>query len=108
MSKKDFRDIFAYKKSITYKLKVKNRTAVNTNEESGVIVQPTDLETFVQEIYAKYEKGKLRIFIRPSGTEDVLRVHLEADEQKTIDEVRPVIDQYILSHPKINGDFIQA
>jgi phosphomannomutase len=102
MSKIEFRDIFIYKKSITYKLKVKNRTSVITNEENGIVIQPKDLEEQVQSLYAEFGKDNLRIFIRASGTEDVLRVHLESHDQQYIDQVKPLIDDYILKHKLIN------
>lgn len=102
MDKKSFEEIFVYKKSLTYKLKVKNRLGVKTDENSGEILSPVDLEEFVKGLYEKYPIYGLRIFIRPSGTEDVLRVHMEANETVQIAEIRGVLDPFILAHLTIN------
>lgn len=102
MSRFDFDNIFKYKESLTYKLKVKNRLAVNTNEESGIVLAPEDLECFVNGLYKQFSDYDLRIFIRPAGTEDVLRVHMEAKEKSQITEIKSILDEYILGHSLIN------
>ncbi len=103
MSRDDFDNIFIPKRSLTYKLKVKNRLAIVTNEWNQLHEQPADLEPFIQNLYAKHPDFDLRIFIRPSGTEDVVRVHMEATTDHQIATVRKEIDEFILKHHLINA-----
>lgn len=103
MSKADFDALFVYKKSLTYKLKVKNRLAVQTDEWTQLHQAPSDLEPFVQSLYKKHPEFDSRVFIRPSGTEDVVRVMIEAHSVEQIAELRKEIDEFILHHPLING-----
>lgn len=101
-TKENVRDLFVYKKSLTYTLKVGNRLAVETNEKLMKVVRPVELEELVQSTCNEHKDSGLRIFIRPSGTEDMIRLHLEADNDAMFTEVRKRIDTFLLQHPLIN------
>ncbi|KAM1282286.1 hypothetical protein ACFX2I_022755 [Malus domestica] len=87
------------------KVKVMDRTAVVTeNAETVAAVTPPgiqeaiDAETgFSLLIAVKYPRG--RCFIRPSGTEDVIRVYAEASTQNAADSlaksVAKLVDQFL-------------
>ncbi|KAF4362728.1 hypothetical protein G4B88_018346 [Cannabis sativa] len=61
------------------KVKVVDRTAVVTANAETEVVKPPGLQEAINAETAKYSKG--RCFIRPSGTEDVIRVYAEASTQ---------------------------
>jgi phosphoacetylglucosamine mutase len=65
------------------KVKVADRTAIVTNDTETAVVQPALLQTEIDAVVATYPKG--RAFVRPSGTEDVVRVYAEADTQENAD-----------------------
>ncbi|OIS99780.1 PREDICTED: phosphoacetylglucosamine mutase [Nicotiana attenuata] len=79
------------------KVKVVDRTAVVTANAETVAVQPIGIQEAINVEIAKYPRG--RCFIRPSGTEDVIRVYAEATSQDAADSlassVAKLVDQYL-------------
>ncbi|OIV92808.1 hypothetical protein TanjilG_00942 [Lupinus angustifolius] len=79
------------------KVKVADRTAVVTANAETVVVSPPGLQEAINEETAKYPHG--RSFVRPSGTEDVVRVYAEASTQETADSlansVAKLVDRFL-------------
>ncbi|CAO2819384.1 unnamed protein product [Amaranthus hypochondriacus] len=79
------------------KVKVADRTAVITANAETVVVQPAGIQEAIDTETAKYPHG--RCFIRPSGTEDVIRVYAEAATQEEADSlanaVAKIADQFL-------------
>ncbi|XP_015896749.3 phosphoacetylglucosamine mutase [Ziziphus jujuba] len=79
------------------KVKVANRTAVVTTNAETKVVKPPGIQEAINVETAKYPKG--RCFIRPSGTEDVIRVYAEASTQDEADRlansVANLVDRYL-------------
>lgn len=79
------------------KVKVVDRTAVVTANAETVVVRPPDIQEAINAETAKYPQG--RSFIRPSGTEDVIRVYAEASTQEAADSlansVAKLVDQFL-------------
>jgi phosphoacetylglucosamine mutase len=65
------------------KVKVKDRNIFETTDAERICVKPDGLQIKINEVVKKYSKA--RSFVRPSGTEDVVRVYAEAE---TKDEVK--------------------
>jgi phosphoacetylglucosamine mutase len=68
--------------SRTSKIKVKNKQVLKVTEIEDRVVYPPELQTKIDEILKKYEGYKA--FVRASGTEDVLRLHVEAKTMAVI------------------------
>ncbi|KGN66058.1 phosphoacetylglucosamine mutase [Cucumis sativus] len=79
------------------KVKVVDRTAVETSNAETEVVKPPGLQEAINSEIAKYPQG--RCFIRPSGTEDVIRVYAEASTQEAADDlatsVAKLVDQFL-------------
>ncbi|CAA2996979.1 phosphoacetylglucosamine mutase [Olea europaea subsp. europaea] len=79
------------------KVKVVDRTAVITANAETVVVRPIGIQEAINAETAKYPHG--RCFIRPSGTEDVIRVYTEAISQEAADSlansVATLVDQFL-------------
>ncbi|KAL2626038.1 hypothetical protein AAZV13_07G087000 [Glycine max] len=79
------------------KVKVADRTAVVTTNAETVVVSPPGLQEAINEETAKDPQG--RCFVRPSGTEDVVRVYAEASTQEAADTlancVAKLVDQFL-------------
>ncbi|KAJ4845188.1 hypothetical protein Tsubulata_037679 [Turnera subulata] len=79
------------------KVKVADRTAVTTANAETVAVKPPGIQEVINAEIAKYPRG--RSFIRPSGTEDVIRVYAEASTQEAADSlansVAKLVDKYL-------------
>lgn len=58
------------------KVLVNNRTAFKTEDAERRLVSPSGLQAKIDDLVGKYEGG--RAFVRPSGTEDVVRIYAEA------------------------------
>lgn len=58
------------------KVVVKDRNIFKTEDAERRLVNPTGLQGKIDELVRKYDGG--RSFVRPSGTEDVVRVYAEA------------------------------
>ncbi|KAM1034191.1 hypothetical protein ACFX2J_037449 [Malus domestica] len=79
------------------KVKVMDRTAVVTENAETVAVTPPGIQAAINAETVKYPRG--RCFIRPSGTEDVIRVYAEASTQNAADSlansVAKLVDQFL-------------
>ncbi|KZW01995.1 phosphoacetylglucosamine mutase [Exidia glandulosa HHB12029] len=67
------------------KVSVPNRNVFKTEDAERRLVSPPGLQTKLDELVRKYEGG--RTFVRPSGTEDVVRVYAEARSRGHVDEL---------------------
>lgn len=67
------------------KVSVHDRFIFETTEADTVLVKPAGLFEQIQALVAKYHQG--RSFVRPSGTEDVVRVYAEAANRTECDEL---------------------
>ncbi|GKU95699.1 hypothetical protein SLEP1_g9028 [Rubroshorea leprosula] len=79
------------------KVKVVDRTAVVTANAETRVVSPPGIQEAIDSETVKYPQG--RCFIRPSGTEDVIRVYAEASTQEDADtlanSVASIVDQFL-------------
>ncbi|XP_030375424.1 phosphoacetylglucosamine mutase [Scaptodrosophila lebanonensis] len=58
------------------KIKVKDRNVITTTDAERICVKPVGLQDEINMAVSNYKRG--RAFVRPSGTEDVVRVYAEA------------------------------
>ncbi|KAF7131759.1 hypothetical protein RHSIM_Rhsim09G0128800 [Rhododendron simsii] len=79
------------------KVKVVERSAVVTANAETVVVRPLGIQEAINAETAKYPRG--RCFVRPSGTEDVVRVYAEASTEEAADNlansVAQLVDQFL-------------
>ncbi|XP_045118302.1 phosphoacetylglucosamine mutase-like [Portunus trituberculatus] len=67
------------------KVMVADRAVITTTDAERVCVTPAGLQDTINKIVANFPKG--RSFVRPSGTEDVVRVYAEASTQENTDSL---------------------
>lgn len=67
------------------KVKVADRRVIDTTDAERRAVTPPGLQEKIDELVKKYRVS--RAFVRPSGTEDVVRVYSEADTQENADSL---------------------
>ncbi|XP_076128700.1 phosphoacetylglucosamine mutase [Alosa pseudoharengus] len=65
------------------KVKVADRRVINTTDAERKTTSPAGLQEAIDELNRKYRLA--RSFVRPSGTEDVVRVYAEAETRETAD-----------------------
>lgn len=67
------------------KVTVQDRNVITTTDAERICVTPEGLQKEIDSLVAKYDKG--RSFVRPSGTEDIVRVYAEAATRKDADKL---------------------
>ncbi|EEB99565.1 hypothetical protein MPER_00735, partial [Moniliophthora perniciosa FA553] len=67
------------------KVVVGDRNAFKTEDAERRLVSPSGLQEKIDELMNRYQGG--RSFVRPSGTEDVVRVYAEAAIRSQADEL---------------------
>ncbi|XP_040839620.1 phosphoacetylglucosamine mutase isoform X2 [Ochotona curzoniae] len=67
------------------KVKVVDRRVISTTDAERRAVTPPGLQEAIDALVNKYKLS--RAFVRPSGTEDVVRVYAEADSQESADSL---------------------
>ncbi|XP_065003706.1 phosphoacetylglucosamine mutase-like isoform X1 [Musa acuminata AAA Group] len=75
------------------KIKVADRNAVVTANAETQVVKPSGLQELIDAESGKHPHG--RCFIRPSGTEDIIRVYAEASTQEAADSLARSIVQLV-------------
>lgn len=65
------------------KVKIADRRVIDTTDAERRAVSPAGLQDAIDTLVKKYRLA--RSFVRPSGTEDVVRVYAEADTQESAD-----------------------
>nr|XP_054361426.1 phosphoacetylglucosamine mutase isoform X1 [Mirounga angustirostris] len=67
------------------KVKVADRQVISTTDAERQVVTPPGLQEAINDLVKKYKLS--RAFVRPSGTEDIVRVYAEADSQENADSL---------------------
>ncbi|XP_057180337.1 phosphoacetylglucosamine mutase [Triplophysa rosa] len=85
MSVQDWDAIYTDLPNRQFKVKVSDRCVIDTTDAERRAVTPVGLQEAIDSLVKKYKQA--RAFVRPSGTEDVVRVYAEADTQKGADSL---------------------
>jgi phosphoacetylglucosamine mutase len=83
MSPKEFHELFKVREHRVIKIPVQDRTGYRTTEDQTVLLEPLDKVIELSDVIASYDGT--RIFVRPSGTEPILRAYVENDGDNTHD-----------------------
>ena len=81
--------IYSDRPSCLTKLKVKDRTVFKTTNAEQTCVEPKGIQTKINQICTKYKDS--RSFVRPSGTEDCVRVYAEATTQNDANQINLLV-----------------
>ena len=68
-----------------YKIKVADRTKFTITEDESRLTFPLELQDEIDQAIERVEDGKA--FVRPSGTEDILRLYCEAKDQEQMQKL---------------------
>lgn len=86
-------DLYTDLPSKQLKVKVKDRAAIVTTDAETKVCQPSGLQELIDTEVADYSHG--RCFVRPSGTEDVVRVYAEASTMEAADSLAKSVAQHV-------------
>jgi phosphoacetylglucosamine mutase len=100
MNPGDFYSIFEKRVSAMEKIKFPDSIRNRFRMESIDLVEPRELVLKFEALEEKYEGS--RVYIRPSGTEPILRAYIEASNIETLNKIRSKVVQYINKYAKRN------
>lgn len=75
------------------KVKVADRSVIKTTDAERTVSEPQTLQQLIDLEVAKYQSG--RAFVRPSGTEDIVRVYAEAASQADADALANAVAGHV-------------
>lgn len=81
------------------KVKVQDRRVFETTDAERICVKPEGLQEELNKLVAKYKNG--RSFVRPSGTEDVVRIYAEATTPEDVKKLSAEV--CVLVYEMANG-----
>ena len=84
------------------KLPVMDRSVITTTPDETRCTAPASLQPALDGLMKRFPQG--RCFVRPSGTEDVVRVYAEAETQAQADELALLTAQAAYDHAGGKGD----
>lgn len=68
------------------KIKVNDRTKIKITENERKCIEPIELQTEIDKLVTKFGNNS-RSFVRPSQTEDIVRVYAESNSQEDANEL---------------------
>ncbi|KAI8873364.1 phosphoglucomutase/phosphomannomutase domain-containing protein [Ramicandelaber brevisporus] len=78
------------------KVVVSDRTAFTTTDAERKLVTPSGMQALIDAEVAKVSQG--RSFVRPSGTEDVVRVYAEAATKEEVDQLSLAVSRAVFKN----------
>jgi phosphoacetylglucosamine mutase len=75
------------------KVKVADRTAIVTVADETRLTEPVALQEAIDKLVSQFTSG--RAFVRPSGTEDVVRIYAEADTVANADNLAKLVSEAV-------------
>ena len=81
--------------SCSINIKVQDRTLIQTTETERACVTPPGMQTKIDQVVDLKRSDVRRAFVRPSGTEDVVRIYAEADSQHEAEELASQVKQVV-------------
>ena len=95
LSVADWNSLYTDLPSRQLKVSIKDRTLVKTYDAERRVSSPSELQTAIDEAVKELNVREARAFVRPSGTEDVVRVYAEADTQANADGLAKKVCQLV-------------
>ncbi len=86
--------------SLTSKIAVKAKENLKVNAIEDKVLEPAGLQGAIQKIIEKH-KGK-KAFLRASGTENVLRLHVEAETKEQVNAITAEVKELVVENKTLN------
>jgi phosphoacetylglucosamine mutase len=77
------------------KVTIKDRNLIRTTDAERRVAEPIQLQNEIDLLIKNLGYKMARSFVRPSGTEDVVRVYAEADTQENTDNLANKVSQLV-------------
>lgn len=89
---KEWHNLYYIKPCINKKMSVPDKSIYKTNKDQTKLLQPKIIAEKLEKIFKKYD---IRGFIRPSGTENVVRLYMEfnKNKRKSFSKLNRIVDE---------------
>lgn len=77
------------------KVQVRDRNFIETTNASRTCTKPVQMQSFIDNQVELFGSGA-RCFVRPSGTENVVRIYAEANDQQSADRLAETVGQQVM------------
>ena len=77
------------------KVTIRDRSIIKTTDAERRVSEPIELQSAIDSLIESIGYKMARSFVRPSGTEDVVRVYAEADTQEHTDDLAKRVSQLV-------------
>ena len=94
----DFSNLFVPLEFCYGKVNVLNKNSFICNDNETKLIEPNIIQDYIDSLEAKNSENMIRAFIRPSGTENVVRVYVEGKDKEIIDSIRKELEEYLIKH----------
>ena len=91
---KDWNALYTELPNRQTKLTVKDKRAFVPTNADRQLVQPVEIQQFINECTAQMQNA--RSFVRPSGTEDIVRLYVEAESEEACTMLTKEISSFII------------
>jgi phosphoacetylglucosamine mutase len=89
-------NIYKELESVNLKVIVKDKNIFIPNEEETRLLHPIDVQNYIDQILKENIEHSARCFVRPSGTEDVVRIYSEASSIEIAMDIAKLVSNKIL------------
>jgi phosphoacetylglucosamine mutase len=95
MSTKELYEIYKELEYVNIKALVKDKNIFVPNDDESRLLQPAAVQDFIDQTIEKFQNCNARCFVRPSGTEDIVRIYAEADNLEIAVEISETVKKHI-------------
>ena len=100
MTGQDYLNLYKDLKCKNSKVVIKDKSKLKMSAAEDIVLQPKEIQDKINVIVAKHPGA--RAFIRPSGTEDIVRVYAESEVMAVVDALTKEIQEMILADKTVN------
>lgn len=90
----EWNDLYVDNPYYLFKMKVFNKSCFDTTKNELRLTKPLDFQKYLDTICDE----KIRCFVRPSGTEDYIRIYVEGDTIDIVNNVSMLIESWVNSN----------
>lgn len=81
---------------------MEDRTIIKCNEDETRCIAPAEIQPAIDKVVEEIPKG--RSFVRPSGTENVVRVYAEAETMEQANKLALEVERIVYDYAKGIGE----
>ena len=68
---------------------------IKIDEDTYTVISPVALSNLLKKINTTNNKDNTRAFVRPSGTENIIRIYVESNNQVIVDKIYDELKNHI-------------